>query len=127
MKRAHVSHQLVVGVTLVVVMLVFYNANRALIHNQLIALDLLPKPEKFTELYFSDSVNLPQAVTGNQAISFSFVIHNLETTDYQYAYEVFVNANGTKRVVDSGNVFVKNNQTYVKNEKFNLINSPGRQ
>ena len=232
---------LIVGVTLVVGMLVFYNLNRVSIQNELMALDLIPKPEKLTELYFNDYANLPSSETSNQAtgtyngtiddlssnvstslsltgvrqsqgkitgylvlgsrlqgsgpfsgtidtakhlqltvtdstehakfffegamqsaislsgdyyqcspnptqnshcsrasggygvwslvlaLNFAFVIHNLETTDYQYVYEVSVNLNGTRHIINSGKVLVKNNQYYVKNEKFNLMNSPGRQ
>jgi hypothetical protein len=118
---------LLIGVTLVVGTLVIYNLNRVSIDNELAALDLIPKPEKLTELYFNDSANLPSSATSNQVISFAFVIHNLETTDYQYVYEVSVNVNGTRHIVDSGKVLVKNDHYYVKNEKFNLMNSPGRQ
>src|SRR4051812_15712606 len=87
---------LLVGVTLVGGMLIFFNLNRASIYNELVTLDLLPKPEKMTELYFSNNAQLPSSAISNQVISFAFVIHNLETTDYQYAYDVSVNANGTK-------------------------------
>ncbi len=118
---------LMIGVTLVVGMLIFYNFNKVAINNELVTLDLVPKPEKLTELYFNNNANLPKSATSNQVISFAFVIHNLETTDYQYIYEVSVNANGTRHIVDSGNVLVKNNQYYVKNEMFNLLNSPGSQ
>jgi len=118
---------LMIGVTLVGGMLIFYNFNKAAIDNELATLDLIPKPEKLTELYFNDNAKLPNSATSNQVISFAFVIHNLETTDYQYAYVVSVNANGTRHIVDSGNVLVKNNQSYVKNEMFNLLNSPGSQ
>lgn len=118
---------LLIGVILVVGMLIFFNLNRAPIYNELVNLDLIPKPEKLTELYFNNNANLPGSATSNQVISFAFVIYNLETTDYQYAYVVSVNANGTRHIVDSGNVLVKNNQYYVKNEQFNLMNSPGSQ
>jgi hypothetical protein len=118
---------LFIGVILVVGILVFFNLNRASVYNELFALDLVPKPEKLTELYFNDNANLPSSVTSNQAISFAFVIHNLEATNFQYTYDVSVNANGTRHIVDSGNVLVKNNQYYVKNEKINLIHSTGSQ
>lgn len=108
-------------------MLVFFNLNRASIYNELVTLDLIPKPEKLTELYFNNNVNLPGSVTNNQVINFAFVIHNLETTDYQYVYDVSVNANGKRHIVDSGNVLVKNNQYYVKNENFHLMTSFARQ
>jgi hypothetical protein len=116
-----------IGIAFIINILVFLNLNREFVHNELIALDLLPKPETMTELYFDNNANLPGTVTNNQAISFSFVIHNLEMTDYQYVYRVFVEANRTKRIIDSGHVLVKNNQYYVKNEKFNLTQASGRQ
>ena len=118
---------LLIGVTLVVGVLVFFNLNKASVYNELANLDLVPKPEKMTELYFDDSANLPSAATRNQAVSFTFVIHNLETTDYQYVYSVYVSANGTRHIIDSGNVLVKNEQYYIKTEKFNLPNAPGSQ
>ena len=226
---------------LVVTIFIFYNLNKAAINNELVNLDLLPKPEKLTELYFNNSADLPGSATGglatatyigtisdvssnvktrlsltgvrqNQgkitgylvlgpglqgsgpfsgtidsanhirltvkdpaphasiffegtmqsatslsgdfyrcspnstqsgqcsraskgygiwnlesAVSFTFVIHNLEATDYRYAYEVYVNADGMKHIVDSGNALVKDSQYFVKNEEFNLVNSSGRQ
>ena len=118
---------LLLGLILVVAMLISLNLNRAAIYNGLVTLDLIPQPEKLTELYFNNSANLPSSATGKQAISFTFVIHNLETTDYQYVYDISVNANGTRHIVDSGNVLVKDNQYYVKNEKLKLMNSRGRQ
>jgi hypothetical protein len=118
---------LLIGAALVVAMLIFFNLNRAAIENELVALNLVPKPEKLTELYFNNNADLPNSATRNQTIHFVFVIHNLETTDYQYIYKVSVNAHGTRHIVDSGHVLVKNNQYYVKNENFNLMNAPGSQ
>jgi len=111
---------LLIGATLVVGMLIFFNSDNAAIHNELIALSLLPKPEKLTELYFDANEKLPKSATKNQTISFAFIIHNLETTDYQYAYDVVVKSQGTRRIVDSENILVKNGQYYIKIEKFNL-------
>lgn len=116
-----------IGVALLVGMLIAFNANRAVVNNGLVTLDLLPQPEKLTELYFNDSANLPNSTTSKQTIHFSFVIHNLETTDYQYRYTVSVNADGTRQIVDSGMVVVKNDQYYVKHEQFTVMASPIRQ
>ncbi len=126
-KQLRKQAPLLMLVTVVVGMVIFFNFNRASIYNELVTLDLIPKPEKLTELYFSNNTNLPDSATSNRAISFAFVIHNLETTDYQYAYVISVNTNGTRRIVDSGIILVKNNQSYVKNEQFKLLNSPGSQ
>ena len=116
-----------IGVTLVVGLIIFFNSNRTFIYEELYNFDLIPKPEKLTELYFNNNTNLPDSATINQDMSFAFVIHNLETTDYEYVYEVSVNLYGTRHIVDSGIVLIKNNQYYVKNERFNLMNSPGPQ
>ena len=115
-----------IGVTLVV-MLIFFTLNKALIYNELNSLNLIPQPEKLTELYFNDNANLPNSVKENQVINFAFVIHNLETADYQYDYVVSVNANGKRHIVDSGNVWIKDNKYFVKNEQFMLLNSQSRQ
>src|ERR1051326_8496741 len=74
---------LMIGVTLVVAVLIVFNLNKTWVNNELVTLDLIPKPEKLTELYFNNGANLPGSATSNQVISFSFVIHNLETTDYR--------------------------------------------
>ena len=113
---------LLVGVVVVVGTLIFFNLNKASVYNELAALDLIPKPERLTELYFNNNTNLPDAVTGNQVVSFAFVIHNLEATDYRYTYDVSMNANGVRLVVDSGTILVRDNQYYVKDEKLYLIN-----
>ncbi len=118
---------LLIGLAFVIAMLIFINLNRASVYNELFALDLIPKPEKLTELYFIDHASLPSTVASNQEISFAFVIHNLEMTDYQYTYDVFVDANGALQIADSGKVLVEDNQYYVKTEKFTLIRSSERQ
>ena len=79
------------------------------------------------EPYANNSVNSPGATTGNQAISCSFVMYNSRMTDYQYVYNGFVDINDTKHIVDSGHILVKNNQYYVKNERFNLTLASGKQ
>ncbi len=127
MKQLFKLTPFLIGVTLVAGMLVFVSLNRAFTYQELVALDLVPKPEKFTELYFNDNTSLPASATSNQSIRFAFAIHNLEAADYQYTYDVVVDAHGTRYIVDRGDVLVKNNQYYVKTEQFKLPNLPGRQ
>jgi hypothetical protein len=118
---------LLIGVTLVAGVVIFCNLNRAAVDNELINLDLIPKPETMTELYFNNNAKLPSSAPENRVISFTFVIHNLEMTNYQYAYEITVNTNGTRHIIDSGNILVKNNQYYIKNEQFKLANASEKQ
>ena len=126
-KRLIKRTPLFIGVALVIAMLIFYNSNRASVYRELVTLDLIPRPETLTELYFNKSADLPSFVTRKQVIHFTFVIHNLEAVDYHYAYNVSVNAHGTRHIVDSGNVLVKDNQYYIKNENISLIDVPGTQ
>lgn len=116
----------IVGILLAVIILISFTLNGPFIHDELVALDLIPKPETLTELYFNANTDLPRSATSNQVVRFAFVIHNLEATDYQYTYEVSVKINGTKHIVDAENIVVKNNQYYTKNESFKLTHSSGR-
>ncbi len=56
--------------SLLVVVAIFnlYDLNKASINNELVNLDLLPKPEKLTELYFNNSANLPDSTTANSVV-----------------------------------------------------------
>lgn len=127
MKHRFKLASLLIVAALVGGMIVLINLNGTAIHDELVTLYLLPQPEKLTELYFNDNANLPKTATSNQEISFAFVIHNLEAADYQYDYDVSVDANGTRHIVDSGKVLVKDNQYFIKNEKIHLLNSPASQ
>src|SRR5436309_674549 len=74
------SSLLMIGVILVVAMLIVFNLNRASINNELVALDLVPKPEKLTELYFNDNANLPGSATNDLATgTYSGTIYNISS------------------------------------------------
>lgn len=113
---------LLTGVVLITGMVIFFSLNKAVIYDGLTNLDLIPRPEKLTELYFDNSDNLPHSVSGNRVVSFVFVIHNLETSDYRYTYEVSINVNNTRYIVDKGTLLVLNNQYYAKKEQFRIKN-----
>lgn len=68
------------------------------------------KPETFTELYFEDHSNLPKAIIRRKEYSFVFTIHNLENRDSDYPYTVYLQRDDQKTVIDSGSVFVRNNE-----------------
>lgn len=118
---------LLVGVTLIVGMLISFSLNRTIIHNELVALDLIPRPDRLTELYFNNNQNLPSSMTNNQEINFAFVVHNLETIDYHYDYQVSMRTNGTRHIIENGIIFVKQNQYFVKHENFKFTGTLERQ
>ena len=63
---------------------------RGSLYTELGALNLIPTPERFTELYFANAASLPtEAITG-EPITFSFVIHNVEGVTTSYPYTVYI-------------------------------------
>lgn len=68
------------------------------------------KPETFTELYFEDHLSLPNKVTLSKKNSFKFTIHNLENKDMEYPYEVYIDMNGEKKIIDTNSIFIKNTE-----------------
>ncbi|HEX8965191.1 MAG TPA: hypothetical protein VF820_02025 [Patescibacteria group bacterium] len=86
------------------------------------------KPETFTELYFENNENLPQKITTDQnfnfknptlaLFTFQFSVHNKENKDMTYLYEVFTIIDGKKTLINTGELFIKNNETQTTTEKF---------
>jgi len=68
------------------------------------------KPETFTELYFEDHQSLPNKATLFKENSFKFTIHNLENKDMEYSYEVYIDINGEKQMIDKSSVLIKSNE-----------------
>ena len=68
------------------------------------------KPETFTELYFEDHLSLSNKVTLFKKNNFKFTIHNLENKDMEYPYEVYIDVNGEKQMIDKNSVLIKNNE-----------------
>jgi len=64
------------------------------------------KPEKFTELYFEDSINLPKKVMENKEYNFTFTIHNLEGDKVDYPYIVYLQSETKRITLDEGNVAI---------------------
>ncbi len=71
---------LLLGLLLVVSIVIFYNLDKVSINNELVNLDLLPKPEKLTELYFNNSANLPSLTNGNPVTgTYSGTVHDISS------------------------------------------------
>lgn len=79
------------------------------------------QPESFTELYFENHNDLPNKLASpdqytwydnpnTNLYTFSFTIHNHENKDMKYTYEVYT-LEKTKSLIDTGEVFVGNNQS----------------
>jgi uncharacterized membrane protein len=72
---------------------------------------LIPRPERFTELYFDDHINLPKEISKGQEISFSFTIHNLEGQTTEYPYIIyFKSLDGQVVNIDESTVTLKDGE-----------------
>jgi tetratricopeptide (TPR) repeat protein len=78
------------------------------------------KPETFTELYFEDHLTLPNKVTLFKENNFKFAIHNLESKDMEYPYEVYIDVNREKQMIDKNSVLIKNNEYKTITEDFTI-------
>jgi len=79
------------------------------VYVQLYARKLIPRQERFTELYFNDHINLPKQISRSENISFSFVIHNLEGESREYPYLVyFKSQNGQITNIEENTVTLSN-------------------
>jgi len=73
---------------------------------------LIPRQERFTELYFNDHTNLPKYISRGEKISFSFVIHNLEEKRIWYPYVVyFKSQDGRTYEIEEKSVFLEDGES----------------
>lgn len=79
------------------------------------------QPEKFTELYFEDHINLPTRAIKNQAYEFKFTIHNLEHERMVYPYEVSADYDGQIQVFDKKKVTLDHDEYKTITVYFELI------
>jgi hypothetical protein len=82
---------------------------RELVYRQLDEWKLIPRPERFTELYLENHSAIPQTVVPGQTVPFSFTVRNLEGEAMEYPYEIYALAeNDTeRRIVARGNLWLE--------------------
>jgi hypothetical protein len=78
------------------------------------------KPETFTELYFENHLSLPSKIAYYIEKDFKFTIHNLENKDMEYPYEVYMDINGEKQMIDKSSILIKNNEYKTITEDFTI-------
>ncbi|HSX01971.1 MAG TPA: hypothetical protein VLI05_01510 [Candidatus Saccharimonadia bacterium] len=83
---------------------------------------LLPRPERLTELYFTDHDRLPAAATAGTIQRLSFTVHNLEGRATAYHYQLVVTSadSHSRRQVGGGTLVVGAGQSLVANDTLML-------
>ncbi|HSX09013.1 MAG TPA: hypothetical protein VLF93_02585 [Candidatus Saccharimonadales bacterium] len=69
--------------------------------------------EAYTELYFTPTQTVKKNIFLINNLKFSFAIHNVESNDITYTYQIIFSKNGKRIILKQNNVFVENNQTKV--------------
>lgn len=92
----------------VLVVAIFFYTERESIHVQLDKWKLIPRPERFTELYLENHADLPRSVVAGQIVPFSFTVHNLEGKTMEYPYEVYALAQNEseQQTIGRGNIIL---------------------
>lgn len=73
---------------IVIFVLVSEGSNKT-VKTVLAKMNLVPKKENFTELYFTDYSKLPTRSVAGENVNFSFTIHNHEGKEFPYTYSVY--------------------------------------
>lgn len=76
--------------------------------------------EPLTELYFEDHTSLPKHIFLDKPYNFSFTVNNLEYQDMKYNYDVSIEYPNKTYEIDSGEIFLSNNESKTIYEVFTL-------
>ena len=79
------------------------------------------KPETFSELYFENYLNLPKDTTLNTKRFFHFTVHNLEYKDMLYVYEVYLDKDGKKLLIQDGTIKLRQDEYKTTDVSYTLF------
>ena len=85
--------------------------SKATLTKQLDTLQVLPKPERFTELYFTEHSQLPSAIRTGVPQKIMFTTHNVEHQPTTYRYDVSIIGGAGEQQVDSGAFTLNHGET----------------
>lgn len=118
----HQVRYFIIGLIFGVAILIagFFLAHPQNFKNKLIDLNLLKKPEPFTELYLVNYQDLSKNIGSSREQLFEFGIHNLEYKDMSYAYKVSAFVDDREVLLSQGEVFLRHDESRVLTEKISL-------
>lgn len=104
----------IVAVLLSILFLVIVGfSQRQAIYDQLYNWKLIPRPERLTELYFTDHTKLPTTYTVSEKQTINFKVHNLEYRDTEYKYAITLEGkDGEVQRVINGSPFTLKHDEY---------------
>lgn len=101
---------------------------RQAIYDQMYDWKLIPRPERLTELYFTDHRNLPATYAPGQQQTVKFTVHNLEhrRTTYKYAVVQQTQDSQTETQLAAGTFALSHDQTQAVTTAITPTNHGGR-
>jgi hypothetical protein len=92
------------------------------LNNELVALKLVPIPQKFTELYVANYTSLPTQVYPGLMVPISFSIHNVEGKETTYPYVIYtVSTDGSTTTVATATTTIANNGVWTVSIPYTFI------
>jgi hypothetical protein len=88
---------------------------------------LIPRPERFTELYLNDHTTLPKTLHKGAVVPFSFTIHNLNGQTVMYHYVVYAQSiDGSTTTIDTNTVRIDDGESTIirKFYTYNATSTP---
>jgi hypothetical protein len=87
-----------------------------------VSLATTAQPEKYTELYFENHLNLPKSAAIKEPQTFSFTLHNLEYKDMVYPYEIYVeDTAGSRSGIITSEVRLRHDESKTITESFEIL------
>jgi len=99
------------GAILALVLFLLLFTDKSSIVAMLNKYNLLPQPERFTELYFEDHDKLPKQLIATEEAKFKFTVHNLEYEPFTYNYKVEALSTESAKLLHEGS-FTLNHDEY---------------
>ena len=78
------------------------------------------EPQRYTELYFDDHLQLPTVVAPHEKQSFQFTIRNVEHAPMKYTYEVSASTPDERRVLAQKELSLESDQAITIKQDFIL-------
>ncbi len=109
--KSHILRNTLIALFVISAILAFAYVNKEAVHQTLDNLKLIPRPERFTELYFNETSALPKETVAGKPMNFSFTVHNREGVTMNYPYIVYFEyPDGEQVIFEKGSLTLEHDQ-----------------